>query len=35
VAEGDPARLIRDVLAMEREITAGLEKLLADVESPL
>ncbi|HXF91416.1 MAG TPA: hypothetical protein VNK46_01570 [Nitrospiraceae bacterium] len=31
--EEDPAQLIREVLAIEREITAGLEKLLKDVES--
>ena len=28
----DPAELIREVLAIEREITAGLEKLLSEVE---
>ena len=28
----DPAELIREVLAIEREITAGLEKLLGEVE---
>ena len=28
----DPAELIREVLAIEREITAGLDKLLEDVE---
>ena len=28
----DPAELIRDVLAIEREITEGLEKLLGEVE---
>ena len=28
----DPAELIRDVLAIEREIAAGLEKLLGEVE---
>lgn len=30
--EEDPAELIRDVLRIEREIAAGLEKLLKDVE---
>ena len=29
----DPAALIREVTALEREIQDGLEKLLADVES--
>jgi type I restriction enzyme M protein len=29
----DPAQLIRDVLALEREIASGLEKLLKDVEA--
>jgi hypothetical protein len=29
----DPAELIREVLEIEREITAGLEKLLQDVEA--
>ena len=29
----DPAELIRDVLSIEREISAGLEKLLQDVEA--
>ena len=28
----DPAELICDVLAIEREIAAGLEKLLSEVE---
>lgn len=31
--EEDPAQLIRETLAIEREITDGLEKLLKDVES--
>ncbi len=31
--EEDPAQLIREVLAIEREITAGLEKLLTDVST--
>lgn len=31
--EEDPADLIRDTLALEREIVAGLEKLLRDVEA--
>lgn len=30
--EEDPAELIREVLAIEREITAGLEKLLQEIE---
>ncbi|WP_447602898.1 type I restriction-modification system subunit M [Nitrospira sp. Nam80] len=30
--EQDPAQLIRETLAIEREITGGLEKLLKDVE---
>jgi type I restriction enzyme M protein len=30
--EEDPAELIREVLAIEREITAGLEKLLKEIE---
>ena len=29
----DPAELIRETLALEREITAGLEKLLREIES--
>lgn len=33
VPEEDPAALIREVTALEREIQDGLEKLLADVES--
>ena len=32
IPEEDPAELIRDVLEMEKEITAGLEKLLAEVQ---
>ena len=32
VPDEDPAELIREVLAVEREITAGLEKLLSEVE---
>jgi len=32
VSDEDPAELIREVLAIESEITAGLEKLLAEVE---
>ena len=28
----DPAELVRDVLAIEREIAVGLEKLLSEVE---
>lgn len=32
VSEDDPAELIREVLEIEREIAAGLEKLLRDVE---
>ena len=32
VPDEDPAELIREVLAIEREITAGLEKLLGEVE---
>lgn len=31
--EEDPAELIREVLAMEREITVGLEKLLQEIEA--
>ena len=31
VSDEDPAELIREVLAIEREITAGLEKLLDEV----
>ena len=31
VPDEDPAELIREVLAIEREITAGLEKLLDEV----
>jgi type I restriction enzyme M protein len=31
--EGDPAQLIRESLAIEREITGGLEKLLAELET--
>ncbi|HXG20499.1 MAG TPA: hypothetical protein VNN62_15670 [Methylomirabilota bacterium] len=31
--EEDPAKLIREVLGIEREITKGLEKLLQDVEA--
>ncbi len=31
IPDEDPAQLIREVLAIEREITAGLEKLLTDV----
>jgi type I restriction enzyme M protein len=31
--EEDPAELIREVLAIEREITAGLEKLLQEIEA--
>ena len=30
--EEDPAELIREVLTLEREITKGLESLLAEVE---
>jgi type I restriction enzyme M protein len=30
--EGNPAQLIRETLALEREITAGLEKLLKEIE---
>jgi type I restriction enzyme M protein len=33
VPEEDPAQLIREVLAIEKQITAGLEKLLEEVES--
>lgn len=33
VPDEDPATLIREVLAIEKEIAAGLEKLLKDVES--
>ena len=32
VPDDDPADLIRDVLAIEKEITVGLEKLLGEVE---
>ena len=32
VPDEDPAELMREVLAIEREITAGLEKLLAEVK---
>ena len=32
VPEEDPAELIREVLVIEKEITAGLEKLLREVE---
>ena len=32
VPDEDPAELIREVLAIERKITAGLEKLLDEVE---
>ena len=32
VPDEDPAELIREVLAIEREITAGLEKLLDEVK---
>ena len=32
VSDEDPAELIREVLAIEREITVGLEKLLDEVE---
>ena len=32
VSDEDPAELIREVLAIEREITEGLEKLLKEVE---
>ena len=32
VPDEDPADLIREVLALEKEITAGLEKLLHEVE---
>ncbi|HIK09446.1 MAG TPA: SAM-dependent DNA methyltransferase [Oscillatoriaceae cyanobacterium M33_DOE_052] len=32
VSEDDPVELIREVLQLEREIAAGLEKLLRDVE---
>jgi hypothetical protein len=31
--EEDPADLIREVLAIEREISAGLEKLLQEIEA--
>ena len=31
VPDEDPVELIREVLAIEREITAGLEKLLDEV----
>ena len=30
--DADPAELIREVLAIEREMTAGLEKLLSEVK---
>ena len=33
VSDEDPAELIREVLAIEREITEGLEKLLKEVEN--
>jgi type I restriction enzyme M protein len=33
VPDEDPAGLIRDVLTIEREITAGLEKLLEEIEA--
>jgi type I restriction enzyme M protein len=33
VPEEDPAELIREVLAIESEITKGLEKLLAEIEA--
>jgi type I restriction enzyme M protein len=33
VPEEDPAELIREVLALEREIMDGLEKLLKEVEA--
>lgn len=33
VPDEDPADLIREVIAIEKEITAGMEKLLKDVES--
>ncbi len=32
VPDEDPAELMREVLTIEREITAGLEKLLAEVK---
>ena len=32
VPDEDPAELMREVLAIKREITAGLEKLLSEVE---
>ncbi len=32
-AEEDPAELIRAIIGIEREIAAGLEQLLADVEA--
>ncbi len=32
VPDEDPAELIREVLAIEREITDGLEKLLKEIE---
>ena len=32
VPDEDPAELIREVIAIEKEITAGLEKLLHEVE---
>ena len=34
MSEEDPAELIREVLATEKEITAGLEQLLAEVQRP-
>ncbi len=33
IPDDDPADLIREVMAIEKEITAGLEKLLKDVEA--
>ena len=33
VPDDDPADLIREVMEIEKEITAGLEKLLKDVEA--
>jgi type I restriction enzyme M protein len=33
VPDEDPAELVREVLAIESEITTGLEKLLAEIES--
>ena len=32
VPDEDPAELIRDVLAIEREITLGLERLLSEIQ---